>query len=112
MQSADNQTLKIISSIILVQGGILLYWIITSDNFFGSIGFATLSNVGVLSWGIAALVVISHAWKVESNGVRVKGQSKDGIEFSPHYIQFKSFAIGSAILLQTGFPKSCRSPGC
>lgn len=66
MQSADNQTLKVISSIILVQGGILLYWIITSDNFFGSIGFATLSNVGIVSWGIAALVVISYVWGAAS----------------------------------------------
>lgn len=66
MQSADNQTLKIISSIILVQGGILLYWILTSDNFFSSIGFATLSNVSALSWGIAALVVISYVWGAAS----------------------------------------------
>ncbi|MFT7043659.1 MAG: hypothetical protein ACJAW7_002421 [Candidatus Azotimanducaceae bacterium] len=36
----------------------------------------------------------------ESYGVRVKGQSKDCMEVSPHNIQFKSFANGLAILLQ------------
>jgi len=66
MQSADNQTLKIISSIILVQGGILLYWIFTSNNFLGSIGFTTLSNIGVYAWGVAALIVISYVWGAAS----------------------------------------------
>ena len=66
MESADNQTFKIISSIILVQGGILLYWIITSDNFFGSKGFSTLADLSVLSWGVAAFVVGSYVWGAAS----------------------------------------------
>lgn len=66
MQPADNQTLKIISSIILIQGGILLYWLITSENFWGSIGFSTLSNIGVYAWGVAALVVITYVWGAAS----------------------------------------------
>jgi hypothetical protein len=44
-------------------------------------------------------------------GVRVKGQSRDGMEVSPHNIQFKSFANGFAILLQTFLPQS-RRLGC
>ncbi|ODA29701.1 hypothetical protein A8L45_21900 [Veronia pacifica] len=47
---------------ILVQGGILLYWIITTDNFFNFTGFTTLSNISMLSWGIAALVIFLHVW--------------------------------------------------
>ena len=66
MQSADNQTLKIIFSIILVQGGILLYWLMTTPNFFGAIGFTTLSNIDFYAWGIAALVVISYVWGAAS----------------------------------------------
>ena len=66
MQSADNQTKKIISSIILVQGGILLYWFFTSENFFGSLGFTTLPDVGVFAWLVAALVVVSYVWGAAS----------------------------------------------
>ncbi len=66
MQSADNQTLKIITSIILVQGGILLYWLSTSENFFGSIGFTSLSSIGIYAWVAAALVVISYVWGAAS----------------------------------------------
>ncbi len=66
MQSADSQTLKIISSIILVQGGILLYWLMTTPNFLGAIGFTTLSNIGFYAWGVAALVVISYVWGAAS----------------------------------------------
>jgi hypothetical protein len=46
-----------------------------------------------------------------SNGVRVKGQSKDGMEVSPHNIQFKSLANDFAILLQTFLPQSRRLTG-
>lgn len=66
MQSADNQTLKIISSIILVQGGILLYWIFTSENFFASIGFFTLSNISIYAWVVAVLIVVSYVWGAAS----------------------------------------------
>ena len=66
MQSADNQTLKVIYSIILIQGGILLYWIFTSDNFFDSIGFNTISNINIYAWGIAALVVLTYVWGAAS----------------------------------------------
>ena len=66
MQSADNQTLKIISSIILVQGGVLLYWFMTTPNFFGALGFTTLSNIGFYAWGVAALIVISYVWGAAS----------------------------------------------
>jgi len=62
MQSADKQTLNIISSIILVQGGILLYWLFTSENFFASIGFMTLSNISIYAWGVAILLVVSYVW--------------------------------------------------
>jgi hypothetical protein len=41
-------------------------------------------------------------------GVRVKGQSRDGMEVPQHNIQFKSFANGFAILLQTFLPQSRR----
>jgi len=66
MQPADNQTIKIISSIILVQGGILLYWIFTSDNFYSSLGFTSISNIGLYAWGLAALIVISYVWGAAS----------------------------------------------
>ncbi|NMH63633.1 CPBP family intramembrane glutamic endopeptidase [Shewanella salipaludis] len=66
MQSIDNQTLKIISSIILVQGGILLYWFITSENFVISLGFSTLTNVSIFAWCIAALVVALYVWGAAS----------------------------------------------
>jgi membrane protease YdiL (CAAX protease family) len=66
MQSADNQTIKIISSIILIQGSILLYWVINTDNFLGTIGFRTLSDIGILAWGIAVLVVASYVWGAAS----------------------------------------------
>jgi len=66
MQAADQQTFKIISAIILIQGGILLYWFITSENFFSSIGFTTLSNIAGFAWGIAALVVVAYAWGAAS----------------------------------------------
>lgn len=62
MQSADKQTLNIISSIILVQGGILLYWLFTSENFFTSIGFMSLSNISIYAWGVAILLVVSYVW--------------------------------------------------
>ncbi|GHA20428.1 hypothetical protein GCM10008090_33080 [Arenicella chitinivorans] len=62
MQPADKQTGKIISSIILVQGAILLYWFFTSDNFFDSMGFGALSSIGLLSWGLAALLVVGYVW--------------------------------------------------
>ena len=62
MDSAEKQTFKIISSIILVQGGILLYWAFTSENFFHSLGFEALANVGIVAWGIAAAVVVSYVW--------------------------------------------------
>jgi hypothetical protein len=48
----------------------------------------------------------------ESNGVRVKGQSKDGMAVSPHDIQFKSLANGFATLLQTLLPQSRSLNGC
>jgi membrane protease YdiL (CAAX protease family) len=66
MQSADNQTLKIISTIILVQGGILLYWLVTTPDFFDALGFTSLSNIGFYAWGVAALVVISYVWGAAS----------------------------------------------
>lgn len=66
MQSINNQTLKIISSIILVQGGILLFWIFTSDNFFASLGFTTLPDVSFLAWCTAALVVALYVWGAAS----------------------------------------------
>jgi uncharacterized protein YigE (DUF2233 family) len=47
----------------------------------------------------------------ERNGVRVKGQSKNRMEVSPRNIQFKSFANGFAILLQTFLPQSRRLTG-
>jgi hypothetical protein len=49
---------------------------------------------------------------IKSNGVRVKGQSKDGMAVSPHDTQFKSLANGFAILFQTLLPKSRRLNGC
>jgi membrane protease YdiL (CAAX protease family) len=66
MQSINNQTLKIISSIILVQGGILLFWFFTSDNFFTLLGFSTLANVSFLAWCTAALVVALYVWGAAS----------------------------------------------
>ena len=66
MQSINNQTVKIISSIILVQGGILLFWYFTSDNFIASLGFSTLANVNFLAWVTAALVVALYAWGAAS----------------------------------------------
>jgi hypothetical protein len=48
----------------------------------------------------------------QSNGVRVKGQSKDGMAVAPHDIQFKSLANGFAILLQMRLPQSSRLNGC
>lgn len=66
MQSINNQTVKIISSIILVQGGILLFWYFTSDNFIASLGFSTLANVSFLAWVTAALVVALYAWGAAS----------------------------------------------
>jgi transposase-like protein len=47
-----------------------------------------------------------------SNGVRVKGQSKNRMEVSPRNIRFKSFANRFAILLQTRLPQSRRLTGC
>ena len=47
-----------------------------------------------------------------SNGVRVKRLNKDRIEVSPHNMQFKSFASGFAMLLQTLLPPSRRITGC
>ena len=50
----------------MVQGGILLYWFFTSENFLGSLGFTTLPDVGVLAWCVAALVVVSYVWGAAS----------------------------------------------
>ncbi len=69
MQSVNNQTLKIISSIILVQGGILLFWFFTSENFFGSLGFSKLTNVSFLAWCATALVVVPYVWGAASISV-------------------------------------------
>ncbi|TLX49429.1 CPBP family intramembrane metalloprotease [Pseudoalteromonas ruthenica] len=66
MQSINNQTLKIISTIILVQGGILLFWFFTSENFFSSLGFSTLTNVSFWAWCSAALVVVLYVWGAAS----------------------------------------------
>lgn len=66
MPSADKQAVKIISSIILIQGSILLYWVINTDNFLDTIGFRTLSAIGIFTWGIAALVVVSYVWGAAS----------------------------------------------
>ena len=66
MQSADTQTSKIIASIVLVQGGILLYWIFSSDNFLAYIGVSTLSNVSMLTWVTAALIVALYVWGAAS----------------------------------------------
>ena len=66
MQKAEQQTLKIIFSIIIVQGGILLYWVITSDNFFDYIGFSELSSLSVMAWSVATLVSVSYVWGAAS----------------------------------------------
>jgi membrane protease YdiL (CAAX protease family) len=66
MQSINNQTLKIISSIILVQGGILFFWFFTSENFVASLGFSTLTNASALAWCTAALVVVIYVWGAAS----------------------------------------------
>ena len=66
MKSAENQTSKIISSIILVQGAILLYWIISSDNFIEALGISSLTNINIYAWGVAALVVVCHVWGAAS----------------------------------------------
>lgn len=66
MKSADSQTFKIILSIVFLQGGILLYWIITSDSFFESVGFKELDNVSVMAWCIALLVAATYVWGAAS----------------------------------------------
>ena len=55
---------------------------------------------------------MSDVLQSESNGVRVKGQSKGGMAVSPTDIQFKPLANGFAILLQTLLPQSSRLNGC
>lgn len=66
MPAAEYQTLKIISSIILVQGGILFYWVITSDDFIGMLGFTAIADMSLLSWFVAAVVVACYIWGAAS----------------------------------------------
>jgi len=62
MKAADKKTVKIILSIILLQGAILLLWIFTSDDFISYIGFTELSSISPIGWGAAIALVLTYVW--------------------------------------------------
>lgn len=62
MATAEQQTQKIILSIILVQGGILLFWLFTSDNFLQQLGFFELSGINFYAWFASVLLVTTYVW--------------------------------------------------
>lgn len=68
MSDADNKTMKIIFSIILVQGAILFYWMLNSANFLGYIGFRTINHISIWAWFISVFVVVSYVWGAASIG--------------------------------------------
>ena len=66
MKDANKQTLKIIHSIILFQGGILLFWITTSQNIAEYTGFSSVTSVAPSAWLAAAALVIVYVWGAAS----------------------------------------------
>ena len=66
MQSADQKTFKIISSIILVQGGILAFWIYSSENFLDYMGFTSITHISYVAWLFSACLVAGYVWGAAS----------------------------------------------
>ncbi len=66
MKEANKQTLKIIHSIILVQGGVLLLWIISSQNFADYTGFSTVASIAPSAWLAAAALIVVYVWGAAS----------------------------------------------
>lgn len=69
MTSSENQTSKIISSIIAVQGGILLFWLFSSERFIESLGFSKIGEISLFTWLVSFLVVVTYVWGTASISV-------------------------------------------